>query len=777
MTAAGRLWVLAAFFTLGIFAGSRSRLSWLVVPVGGLGLVLVILAWMSHRGSSVEPFPALKGRTSALVLVGVAVIGAASTSARLGAMHSSLLASVRGPVEVVGVVRADPLKNGRSTRLLLDVERLDGSPSSGLAEIRLYKDPKGIRLGDRVELGALLKPIDAAVDAERRKLFRSITSTGTAFTDVRVEQRSSNQLLRFAERVRIDMRRMAVASLGQRRAGLLLGITIGDESLISAKSIEDFRASGLSHLTAVSGANVAMVLASVLWLMQMARVSRWARAVTSLVVLFLFTLVTRWEPSVMRASLVAGATVTSFFFGRRTFALNSLALAYLVLLAVDPLLAWSVGFQLSFAATAGILLLGEPLSAWLRKVLPKVVAGAVGVTLSAQAAVTPLLVWHFGQLSTLSLPANVLAFPLVAPATILGFAGAGVGAVWSAGGRAILWLAGPFLRGLEFVAHTFGSQAYSTVKVNDAVELIRLMLLYGLITSMVLFIKGHRKAFKLVLVVCISAWMSTFVAPVAGHPSPKAMRITFFDVGQGDAALIETPSGARVLVDGGSSDSDVATDLRRSGIDRLDLVVISHGHADHVDGLEDVVEKVAVRTIWYPGAIQGIPPALRRRALIAPEEGTIATLGDLRVEVLGPSRELVDAAGGDVPWELSTGEGSPINDASLVLKVSFGAGCALFTGDIEEAGQAELVEEDLNSLPCQVLKAPHHGSARLDEVFVKAVDAEIVSISVGRNDYGHPTKTALKMFQRGGARILRTDLNGDTVIELDRTGQSVVHDP
>ncbi|HVF11502.1 MAG TPA: ComEC/Rec2 family competence protein, partial [Actinomycetota bacterium] len=664
MTAAARLWVLAAFFTLGILSGSRLTAMWLMVTAGGLGLILLILAWVSHKRSPSGPFPSLSGSTSALVLVGVMLIGAASTSVRLASMQSSSLAMVDGPVDVDGVVRADPVKSGRSARLLVDVERLDGRTSSGLVEIRLYEDPKGIKLGDRIKVGALLRPLDTTDDLERRKLFRSITATGSAFSAVRVEQRSSNHLLRFAERVRMDMRRMAVASLGQRRAGLLLGITIGDESLIPEKSIEEFRASGLSHLTAVSGANVAMVLASALWLLQMAHASRWTRAVMCLVVLVLFTLVTRWEPSVMRASLVAGATVTSFFFGRRTLALNSLALAYLVLLAVDPLLAWSVGFQLSFAATAGILLLGEPLSAWLRKALPAVIASAIAVTFTAQAAVTPILVWHFGQLSTVSLPANVLAFPLVAPATILGFAGAGVGAVWNAGGSAILWLAGPFLRGLEFVAHGFGSQSYSSVKINDGIEMLRLMLLYGLVVSVVLFIKGHKRAFKLVLVVCIGAWMSSFVAPVAGHSSPKAMRITFFDVGQGDAALIETPSGARVLVDGGSSDSDVAADLRRAGIHRLDLVVISHGHADHVDGLQDVVEKVSVGAIWYPGVTQGIPSALRQRALLAPDEGTIWELGDLRIEVLAPSRELVDAAGGDVPEGATTAEGSPINDAS-----------------------------------------------------------------------------------------------------------------
>lgn len=776
MTAAARLWVLAAFFTLGIFAGSRFTALWLIGSAGGLGLILLILAWISHQRSPSRPFPSLNGSTAAFVLVGVTLIGAASTSVRVASMQTSSL-MMNGPLDVEGVVRGDPVKSGRSERLLVDVERVDGKASSGLVEIRLYEDPNGIKLGDRVKVGALLRPLDATDDLERRKLFRSITATGSAFSAVRVEQRSSNQLLRFAERVRIDMRRMAVASLGQRRAGLLLGITIGDESLIPEQSIEEFRASGLSHLTAVSGANVAMVLASALWLLQMAHASRWTRAVMSLVVLVLFTLVTRWEPSVMRASLVAGATVTSFFFGRRTLALNSLALAYLLLLAVDPLLAWSVGFQLSFAATAGILLLGEPLSAWLRKALPAVIASAVAVTLTAQAAVTPLLVWHFGQLSTVSLPANVLAFPLVAPATILGFAGAGVGAVWNAGGRAIFWVAGPFLRGLEFVAHTFGSKPYSTIRVNDGVEVIRLMLLYGLAVSLVLFIRGHRKAFKLVLVVCISAWMTSFVAPVAGHSSPKAMRITFFDVGQGDAALIETPAGARVLVDGGSTDSDVATDLRRAGIDRLDLVVISHGHADHVEGLEDVVDKIAVGTIWYPGVSQGIPSVLLQRALVAPEEGTVWVLGDLSVEVLAPSRELVEAAGGDAPEGSTTAEGSPINDASLVLKVSFGAGCVLFTGDIEEAGQAELVEDDQESLQCQVLKAPHHGSARLDAGFVNAVGAKVVSISVGRNDYGHPTKTALKLFERGGAQILRTDLGGDHVLELDRAGRYFVRDP
>lgn len=239
----------------------------------------------------------------------------------------------------------------------------------------------------------------------------------------------------------------------------------------------------------------------------------------------------------------------------------------------------------------------------------------------------------------------------------------------------------------------------------------------------------------------------------------------FFDVGQGDSALIESAAGVRVLIDGGPDPDQVSSVLRRRGIRRIDLVVFSHDHADHINGLWAVLERVEVRAAVEPG-VAGTSIG-RRRSKIQPEEvgdGDGFVVGDLFIDVLGPTDPLRAAASDGFAAE--RGEGSLLNDASVVVRVGWAGGCALFPGDLEEAGQQALVEVHGPQIECTILKAPHHGSARLDATFVATVDPEWMVVSVGPNPFGHPSVRALALFENAGARVLRTDRLDDVVLEI-----------
>ncbi len=264
--------------------------------------------------------------------------------------------------------------------------------------------------------------------------------------------------------------------------------------------------------------------------------------------------------------------------------------------------------------------------------------------------------------------------------------------------------------------------------------------------------------------------LAALIVPAAGSP-PAGLRVTFFDVGQGDAALVESPAGARVLIDGGPDRELVADLLRRRGATRIDLVVASHLHADHVIGLEAVVARAEVGLAVHPGVVTPLlEPLIRYEPFTSVRSGEKVTIGDLTVEFLGPSSESVTAATDAARLSESGPEGSELNDASAVVRVLWGGECVLFAGDLEEGGQQELLDLHRHRVECTVLKAPHHGSGRLLEEFIDAVDPEWVVVSVGRNDYGHPSDKALAIFERAGAEVLRTDRLDDITVEIDAAG-------
>jgi competence protein ComEC len=258
--------------------------------------------------------------------------------------------------------------------------------------------------------------------------------------------------LRVSELVRDTARRRAVDSLPAERAGLLVGMALGDTSLLPAELEADFRAAGLTHLMAVSGANVAVVLAAGLWLAGVAGAGRRALAVVGIVLVVLLVVVTRWEPSVLRAGVMAGLVLLGVASGRGPGARRALCLAVLVLLLADPGLAGALGFQLSVAATAGVLWLGPLLAGALPSRVPERVRTAVGMTLGAQAVAVPALALALGPVSLSGLPANLLGLPLAGGPMLLGVVAAATAPVVPWAATLACRLADPFLLALILVA-------------------------------------------------------------------------------------------------------------------------------------------------------------------------------------------------------------------------------------------------------------------------------------------------------------------------------------
>ena len=789
-------WVLpaaAVAFWGGLLAWTqvgRALPVWGWLALGAVGLASAV--WCAPRGDGRDPLeeggvvprrPAaavplrptgatstgtFPGRAAALGLAGVFLLGAGWAGVhehRTTGAYLHRLAPAR--VTVDGTLRTDPSPRERGWSSIVDASLVVSSEGSTSIDETLWVAgdgdvPPAVR-GDRVRVtGTLRWPDDPGFAGS---LLRRGIAAELLADDLERTGPSANPVLRAAQAFRAFAGRSIAGLFPQPEAGLLLGLALGDDSRLEPALIRDFKATGLGHLLVVSGENVAMVLAPVLALAAALGLSRVPRLLLASGVVAFFVVLTGAEPSVMRAGVMAGLALFGAFLGRPGGAAGTLAGAVLILLILDPALVWAVGFQLSVAATAGMVALASAIAARLR-FLPRWFALATGATLAAQFAVTPVLLYHFHEVPLVTLPANVLAFPAVSPALLLGLAAAIVGLVAPGLGHLLAGVALVPMRYLEVVADRLASAPVPWVTSSGG--LATLVIGIPLVVAIAWWARSGRRLPRLATLAGVALLPMVVWASALRAGPPQELTVRFLDVGQGDAALITSPGGVTILVDGGPEPDQVATDLAALGVKRLDVVVATHPHADHVAGLPTVLARIPVGLVLDPGCPSDSSDEAEMLQVIrdegipvrAPRVGETLLVGDLRLGFLAPPSCWVGTA-------------SDPNNDSIAFRLSLGDDTVLFPGDAEEPAQ-DLILEGGTDLDVDVLKVPHHGGGTSTQAFLEATRPEIAVVSVGQpNDYGHPVPEVLDWLRATGATVLRTDELGDVIVTFGSEGISV----
>jgi competence protein ComEC len=579
--------------------------------------------------------------------------------------------------------------------------------------------------------------------------------------------------------------------LHEPQAALLTGILLGVETGIPADLTKAFSTTGTAHIIAISGFNISIIAGLFSGLSTRLLGKRRAMPV-ALAGIIVYAILVGASASVVRAAIMGCLYVIAIHYGRQTDALTSLIAAAVLMTLLNPQTLWDVGFQLSFAATLGLILYTPVLQDWFERLLSKALSPGTGkqaiqilnealiVSLAAQITTLPIIVYNFRQLSLVTLLSNFLVLPAQPGVMLWGGLATIAGLVWLPLGQVLGWIAWLFLTYTIRAVEITASIPYASLNLGHVSPSL-VWLYYGLLAGATLVSKQEpsrlkslwrrltdRLSTKVLMAGLAIAAILVWVA-VASLPDGK-LHVVFFDVGEGDAIFIQTPRGQQILIDGGPSPTTLISALgrRMPFWDRsLDLVILTHADEDHVAGLIPVLERYRVGQVLDSGYEHNNPTYKHWLELISEKEipthlaragMRIATGDGVELTVLHPGPELMKYTNADA------------NNNSIVTRLVVGQVSFLLPGDIEEAAEDVLVASG-QQLASTVLKVPHHGGDTSSGMaFLNAVNPELVIISVGAdNRFGHPSPQVVKRLEElvGGEHVLRTDEDGTVEVVTD----------
>lgn len=686
--------------------------------------------------------------------------------------------------EITGIVDGIPKEGDTRTAFPFKVLQVDGSAASGRLMVTLaHYDAKGTTGTQPGEVLRLRGTVSLAEGKRNPGGFDyALYLKGQAIDGLLYVGRPSQveaagqwaSPLYSLDRLRMTLSAACDAAFPSDQSSLIRGILFGDKA-IDADVKDAFADAGISHVMAVSGLHVGYLYAFILVILGALGLKDRTVFWVLLPCLFFYAALTGFSASVIRAALMLLAAVAGKAFRHHYDPLSGLCAAAVFLLLLSPAQLFAAGFELSFGAVLGIVLFNRPLChQWEQKTKlgkPGKIVQSLILTVCATLGTLPAMLYHFQVVNGAALIANLAVVPLVGVLLILGFVTVPLMALWPGAAGILAVLPGALAGVILWMTNQLaGLAAFSFHRGSLNLLEGALILLLALAVAGYFNLKHRRQ--QLALCTAVPALVLALVLMAC---LPRNLTITYLDVGQGDSALIETPSGGAYLIDGGGyedhgmtvsadrtpiSEKVLLPALYAKGITRLDGVFITHNHRDHAQGIEELLTEMPVGTVYVSTKYNG--EALIRQTKVPVgviAQGDSLSTGDgLSIQVLWPSRDR----------EVLPDDEQ--NEASLVLRLQYGDRSFLFTGDAgltaEPQLQVALVDTD-------VIKIGHHGSASATSAdFLREVTPKAAVISVGKyNTYGHPTQEVLNTIKATGAACYRTDQNG--AVEMATDGRSL----
>jgi competence protein ComEC len=774
------LFYLILAWIAGLALAKLEGLSSYLVPV--LSVAGLILLVMGRR---------FKQRKLLAAFVFAFVLGYLRFQVALPVITESQLAyyNDQGPITLTGFISSDPIDQGTYTQLQVSAERLDKrgitKPVSGKLAMTVGAYPR-FSYGQRVIITGTPETPPVLNDFNYREYLEAqgVRSVMQRPQVAVLPGQSGDWLTRSLLKVNHRLRTVVELILPQPEAGLLQGILLGTNKALPADVANSFRLTGLTHILVVSGFNISILMQLVLILAQKAFRRQLALGI-ALAGITLFGLLVGFSAPVIRAWLMGALTIIAILTGRKAHPLTSLATASLIMTAINPLILWSVSFQLTFVATLALIVVDPIISKAFTALIVRVragrfwwfLAGLSTTTIAAQLLTLPLIWHYFGQISWVALFANLLILPVQPILLAAGALITAVGSVYLAVGRTLAYLLWPLLRYCIVVTRWFGQLPNASTQL-PALNLTWVIISYAIIAlgiylvNRLVTVPRHIPQSKIdwkpwivpgaLLTVAVAVWSISLSLP------DGRLHVYFLDVGQGDAILINSPGGRTLLVDGGVDGLILRSRLGETlplNHRNLDLVIATHGDADHILGLVSLPTYFVVKQAARPPDL-GASTAAKAweeeyAALQIPQvvlvRGAVIHIGnDLAIQVLNPV----------------AGESVSGNAASVVLRVSKGQFSLLLTGDVNDQAEQEMLAAN-QPVASYVLKVAHHGSGTSSSAeFLDQVNPRLAVISVGLdNKLGHPQAQVLERLTALGCRIWRTDQQG--TIEMATDGRTI----
>lgn len=559
--------------------------------------------------------------------------------------------------------------------------------------------------------------------------------------------------------------------LDKNQAGLLSGMIIGYKDGLDENAFQAFSRAGLTHIMVASGMNVAFIILPLMFLFNKLRLGNKTSSIITIFVLILFVFVAGFSASVVRAVIMGIIILAGKIIMRETDIHTSISAAALILLFINPYTLYDIGFQLSFMATMSLVMFYPPIKkAVTHRRIPEIVADTLAATLAAQLGVIPVTLYYFNNLYLISVISNLLVVPLVQVITIIGFIMVFAGLLNIHLAVLIGYINNSFLSFVLFVTEISSKVPYASLKLPTPP--IWLVLLYYIFILYLFKFRQSLNGIKCFGKVKLAAAGLAVLIIVVGSLLPKPMEITFIDVGQGDGAFIKTAHGKKVLIDGGGRDagSKSSFDIGEAvmvpyildrGTKSIDIVIASHGHSDHTEGLEAVLKEMKVGLLILPdtdgNGFEKLEAICIKKGIKIEEckKGDLIRLDkETKLEVLNP-----------LEFSKDTLAQQSLNNSSLVLKLIYKNIKVLFTGDSEAPVEERLVESDMD-FEADLLKMGHHGSiTSSSEAFLDRIKPRFAVISVGeRNHFGHPSQFVVDRLLERSTKLYRTDECGAVTV-------------